>query len=161
VSADTAVDIATRLAVADLIAAYAHALDDGRFEDWPELFTEAGRYRLTTAENHAAGLPLCIIQCDSRAMLRDRVAALRHANIYEAQVYRHSVSATLVRALDASRVAAVSNFQVVRTMHDGAATLFASGRTLDTITLRGPPRFEERLVLLDSRRVDTLLAIPI
>jgi len=97
-------------------------------------------------------------------MLRDRVSALRHANIYEAQRYRHLVSATLVEPIDAATVRAVSNFAVVRIMHTGESLLFASGRYLDRIRLtgeRGEPQFEERLVVLDSRQIDTLLAIPL
>lgn len=157
----TTPDIALQLTIEHLLARYVHALDDDRLEDWPDFFTEQGRYRITTAENHRAGLPLCIIQADSRAMLRDRVAALRHANIYEAQGYRHMVSATLVEALGDHRVRAISNFQVVRIMHDGASTLFATGRYVDHISLTGEARFEDRLVILDSRRIDTLLAIPL
>jgi len=53
---------------------------------------------------------------------------------------------------------------VVRIMHTGESMLFASGRYLDRIRLageRGDPQFEERLVALDSRQIDTLLAIPL
>ena len=95
-------------------------------------------------------------------MLRDRVSALRHANIYEAQRYRHGVSSVLVERIDARTARASSNFQVVRIMQTGESVLFASGRYLDRIRLNGKaPQFEERIVVLDSRSVDTLLAIPI
>ena len=154
-------DFARQRTVEDLLARYVHALDDDRLEVWPDLFTELGRYRVTTAENHREGLPLCIIQADSRAMLRDRVAALRHANIYEAQGYRHIVSSTLVERIDDTTVRAVSNFHVARIMHDGATMMFATGRYIDRINLGSPARFEDKLVLLDSRRIDTLLAIPL
>ena len=154
-------DFALQRTVEDLLARYVHALDDDRLEDWPDLFTELGRYRVTTAENHRAGLPLCVIQADSRAMLRDRVAALRHANIYEAQGYRHIVSSTLIERIDDATVRAVSNFHVARIMHDGATILFATGQYIDRVALGNPARFEDKLVLLDSRRIDTLLAIPL
>jgi 3-phenylpropionate/cinnamic acid dioxygenase small subunit len=156
------VDLELQRAVENLLARYVHALDDDRLEDWPEFFVEDGRYRITTAENFERRLPLAIIYADSRAMLRDRVSALRHANIYEAQRYRHLVSSVLVERVDGSAARASSNFQVVRIMHSGESTLFASGRYLDRIRLNGEvPQFEERIVVLDSRSVDTLLAIPI
>jgi len=156
------VDVALQFAVENLLARYAHALDDDRLEEWPDFFVEQGRYRITTAENHARNLPLPIIYADSRAMLRDRVSALRHANIYEAQRYRHVISSVLVERLDRHTVRAASNFQVVRIMHTGESTLFASGRYLDRIRMEtAGPRFEERIVVLDSRAIDTLLAIPI
>ena len=155
-------DIELQLTVENLLARYVHALDDDRLEEWPEFFVEEGRYRITTAENFERKLPLPIIYADSRAMLRDRVSALRHANIYEAQRYRHGVSAVLVERVDARTARATSNFQVVRVMASGESTLFASGRCLDRIRLDGEsPRFEERIVILDSRSVDTLLAIPL
>ena len=155
-------DLELQLAVENLLARYVHALDDDRLEDWPDFFVEDGRYRITTAENFERKLPLAIIYADSRAMLRDRVSALRHANIYEAQRYRHGVSSVLVERIDARTARAMSNFQVVRILHTGESTLFASGRYLDRIRLNGKaPQFEERIVVLDSRSVDTLLAIPI
>lgn len=161
VTTHTMIDSATQLAIENLLARYVHALDDDRLEEWPAFFTEQGRYRITTLENHRAGFPLCIVQADSRAMMRDRIAALRHANIYEAQGYRHIVSSTLIECIDDATVRAVSNFHVARIMHDGATMLFATGRYIDRVALGDPARFEDKLVLLDSRRIDTLLAIPL
>lgn len=168
---DTASQLAAQWAIENLLARYVHALDDDRLEEWPAFFTEQGRYRITTLENQRANLPLCIVQADSRAMMRDRIAALRHANIYEAQSYRHTVTSTLVKPLGnkasgaSTTYEAISNFTVTRIMHDGAMLLFATGRYVDRITCAGPSEaawlFEDRLVILDSRRVDTLLAIPL
>jgi anthranilate 1,2-dioxygenase small subunit len=156
-------DIELQLTVENLLARYVHVIDDGRLEEWAGLFVEDGRYRVTTAENVERKLPLPIIQADSRAMLRDRVMALRHANIYEPQRYRHLVSSTLVERTGASSARAVSCFQVVRVMHSGESTLFASGRYMDLVRLQpgGEALFEERVVVLDSRVIDTLLAIPL
>jgi 3-phenylpropionate/cinnamic acid dioxygenase small subunit len=164
------VDIELQLLVENLYARYAHCIDDDRLEEWPDFFVETGRYRITTEENLARDLPLPIVYADSRAMLRDRVSALRNANIYEPQRYRHVVSSVLVEPVNAHEghkpqlVRAVANFQVVRIMHTGESTLFATGRYLDRIRVRGEkgePQFEERVVVLDSRAVDTLLAIPL
>jgi anthranilate 1,2-dioxygenase small subunit len=154
-------DVALQLQVEKLHARYAHALDADRLEDWPNFFTENGRYRIATAENEERGLPLPVIYAESRAMLRDRVQSLRHANIYEPQRYRHIVSCVLVEKLDGARVASEASFLVVRIMQDGASMLFASGRYLDRIVLAPEPLYEERVVVCDSRRFDTLLAIPL
>ncbi len=142
-----------------LHARYAHALDDDRLEEWPELFTENGRYRITTAENEARGLPLPVLYAEGRGMLRDRVASLRHANIYEPQRYRHIVSSILIEE-SGSIVKSRANFLVVRVMENGEASFFASGVYLDRIALP-ELRYEERVVVCDSRRFDTLLAIPL
>ncbi len=147
--------------VENLHARYAHALDAGRLEDWPELFTEDGTYRITTAENEERGLPLPVLYAEGRPMLRDRVASLRHANIYEPQRYRHLVSAVLVERLSESTAKSVAGFMVVRIMESGDTLLFATGRYLDRIALAPEPRYAERVVICDSRRFDTLLAIPL
>ena len=154
-------DLQVQLQVERLHARYAHALDADRLEEWPDFFTESGRYRIATAENEARGLPLPVIYAESRAMLRDRVQSLRHANIYEPQSYRHLISSVLVERLDAHRVSSEANFLVVRIMQDGGSLLFASGRYIDRIVLAPEPLYEERVVVCDSRRFDTLLAIPL
>ena len=147
--------------VEDLHTRYAHAIDSGRLEDWPGFFTEDATYRITTAENVERGLPLDILLADSQAMMRDRVQSLRHANIYEPQHYRHLVSSTLLSPLANGKIQSVSNFLVIRIMESGDTMLFASGRYIDRIVLEPEPRYEERVVVCDSRRFDTLLAIPL
>ena len=159
-----ALEVALQLEVERLHARYAQAIDEDRLEDWPGFFVPNGRYRVTTAENEARGLPLPVLYADSRAMLRDRVASLRHANIYEPQRYRHVISCVLAERLDAGSAKSSANFVVVRILQNGETLLFASGRYLDRIVLageHGEPQYEERVVVCDSRRFDTLLAIPL
>ena len=148
--------------IADLNARYADAIDAGRLEAWPDFFSEDGLYRITTAENVAQGLPLSIMYATSRAMLRDRVTALREANVYEAQRYRHVVGAPLITAVDNGSLRARTSFMTARIMRTGDTLLFATGCYEDRVAL-GPdgPRFAEKTVILDSRQIDTLLAIPL
>jgi 3-phenylpropionate/cinnamic acid dioxygenase small subunit len=149
--------------VQTLLARYAQTIDDDRVEEWPDFFTEQGRYLVTTAENVERGLPLGMIYATSRAMLRDRVRSLREANVYEAQRYRHVIGSPLLEPAADGHVLAQSNFMVVRIMHTGEMMLFACGRYRDRIAIApdGAMQFAERTVILDSRAVDTLLAIPL
>jgi len=147
--------------VEELHARYAHALDDDRLEDWPNFFTERGLYRIVTAENEARGLPAPILYAEGRPMLRDRVQSLRHANIYEPQSYRHIVSSVLTERLSDGKIKSKAAFLIVRIMQNGETMLFASGRYVDRIVLAPEPLYEERVVICDSRRFDTLLAIPL
>jgi anthranilate 1,2-dioxygenase small subunit len=153
-------DLALQLAVERLHARYAHALDADRLEDWPGFFTESGRYRIATAENEERGLPLSVLYADGRAMMRDRIQSLRHANIYEPQRYRHMISSVLLEPVDADVVRSIANFTVIRIMQDGDTVIFASGRYVDRVVIR-EMQYEERVVVCDSRRFDTLLAIPL
>ena len=155
-------DVELQLAVENLLARYVHAIDDDRLEEWPAFFVEEGRYRIITTENFERGLPLSIIYADSRAMLADRVSALRHANIYEAQRYRHVLGAPQLIDSANGALRARTSFMVARVMHTGDTMLFATGRYEDRIVLDGgEARFAEKTVIIDSRQVDTLLAIPL
>jgi 3-phenylpropionate/cinnamic acid dioxygenase small subunit len=149
-----------QIAVERLHARYVHALDSDKLEDWPGFFTENGRYRIATAENEERGLPLPVLSAEGRGMMRDRIQSLRHANIYEPQRYRHLVSAVLVEKASEREARSTSNFVVIRVMQDGDTILFASGRYVDRIALPDL-KYDERVVVCDSRRFDTLLAIPL
>ena len=129
-------------------------------EDWPGLFLEHCVYKITTADNQRRGYAAGVVYADSRAMLTDRVAALREANIYERQSYRHIVGMPALR--QGEDIAAETPFLVVRTMRDGRMDLFAAGVYLDRVRDDGDAlRFAERIVVCDSSRFDTLLAIPL
>ena len=148
--------------VSQLNAEYARAIDDDRLESWPYFFTDPCVYKITSADNYRRGLPAGLVYADSRGMLKDRVTALREANIYERQAYRHLVGLPALRAEAGDTVQAETPFLVVRVMRDGTMDLFATGRYVDTIVEEGGTlRFRERLVVCDSSRVDTLLAIPL
>jgi len=157
------VDAMLRAEIDALYADYAHCLDNDALEEWPEFFTEDCRYRITSAENYEAGLPLGIVYATSKAMLVDRVMALRKANIYEPQRYRHMIGAIKIGAAEAEGVQpVVANLLVVRTMQDGAMTLFAAGRYVDRLVRKSSVwKFGGKDVVLDSRQIDTLLAIPL
>lgn len=147
------------LRLADLNARYAQAIDRDRLEAWPDFFTDDCLYKITSAENHNRGYAAGIVYADSRAMLRDRVTALRTANIYERQSYRHVIG---LPVLDAGGLSAETPFIVARIMRDGRTDLFATGVYLDRLReVDGQLRFAERVVVCDSSFFDTLLAIPL
>jgi anthranilate 1,2-dioxygenase small subunit len=155
-------DTALRQGIDELYATYADCIDDDRLEEWPDFFVEDCRYLVTDRESHAAGLRHGIIYCASRGMLADRIMALRRANIFEPHCYRHIVGPARLGAVAGGIAEAFANFLAVRIMHDGDSQLFATGRYLDRIAVGAAPfRFIERLVVLDSQKVDTLLVIPL
>jgi 3-phenylpropionate/cinnamic acid dioxygenase small subunit len=150
------------LRVAALNAAYAATIDADRLEAWPDFFVDDCLYKITSAENHRRGYSAGIVYADSRTMLRDRVTALRTANIYERQSYRHIVGLPVLGATGADGIAAETPFLVARIMRDGRTDLFASGVYVDRICDEGGNlRFAERIVVCDSGHFDTLLAIPL
>jgi anthranilate 1,2-dioxygenase small subunit len=151
-----------RLELEQLYTDYVHCLDADALELWPDFFVEDCFYRITSAENFEAGLPLGLIYATSRNMLKDRISALREANIYEPQRYRHLISSIKIVGEADDALDVVANFLVVRTMQDGDMTIFAAGRYVDRVRRQGEDwKFASKSVVLDSRQIDTLLAIPI
>ncbi|WP_214366159.1 aromatic-ring-hydroxylating dioxygenase subunit beta [Pseudonocardia sp. H11422] len=152
--------------IAQAQAAYARCIDSDRLEEWPDFFTEKCFYTVTTADNHREGLEAGLIWADTRGMLTDRVSALREANIYERHSYRHILGQPFILPEDGDgdvdEVRSETPFLVVRIMRDGASDLFASGRYLDRYVVDGDAvLLTERVVVCDSSRIDTLLALPL
>lgn len=143
-------------------ADYARCIDDDRLEQWPDFFAEGCIYKITTAANYREGLQAGIIFANSRGMLRDRVSALREANIYERQSYRHILGMPCILSEDGGAVRSETSFLVSRIVQDGDTDVYATGRYLDLYEIHDDvPKLKERTVVCDSSRIDTLLAIPL
>ena len=149
------------LPLLDLNGRYASSLDRGALEEWPDYFVDDGIYRVTSSDNHREGLKGSLVYANGKGMLKDRVQALRHANIYERQSYRHILGMPLIAAAgDEMRVE--TSFLVVRTLRTGQMDLFAAGSYIDKVSVAGGRALlRERVVVCDSSRIDTLLAIPL
>jgi anthranilate 1,2-dioxygenase small subunit len=142
--------------------AYARCIDSGKLEAWPDFFEENCVYKITTADNFAQGLEAGVIFANSRGMLLDRIASLREANIYERHVYRHFLGQPWIVSADAGEVRSETSFFVARIMRDGTTDIYATGRYIDVYRLNGStPKLKERIVVCDSSRFDTLLALPL
>ncbi len=150
-----------RLAV--FMEEYARCLDEDELERWPSFFAEECTYKVTSRDNVAADRPFGVIYADSGRMLRDRIKSLRTVNIYEAQHYRHLLGMPRVLRVDESgNVEARTSFLVLRIMHDGDTAIFASGAYHDKLLVAAEEiTLRERIVVCDSSRIDTLLALPL
>ena len=146
-----------------LNATYARCIDNDQLEQWPDFFLEQCLYLITNADNHAAGMEAGMVYADTRAMLQDRVLAMRDANVYEDQRYRHLIGAPLVLEQDGELAVVETPFMVARIMRDGSTEVFATGRYLDRVAQQpdGALKFAERVVVCDSTNIDTLLVIPL
>ena len=155
-------DLALRLRIEALSADYVHCIDEDRLEEWPDFFTEDGIYRVISRENYDMDLPISLIYCEGLGMFRDRISALRTANIFEPHTYCHMTSALKIIESDGKEHKTQSNFTIVRTMSEGAMSVFACGKYIDRIVEQGGGlKYKERSIVLESRRIDTLLVIPI
>lgn len=141
---------------------YVRAIDDGPIDDWPDHFTDDAFYKVTTADNHRRGLPAGLIWANNKAMLKDRISALKEANIYEPHSYRHLLGQPALLDERADGATSETSFLVARITGDGPTDLFASGRYLDEYVFTdGTALLAKRVVVCDSSRIDTLLVLPL
>lgn len=152
-----------RARIEDFLGAIVQAIDDGDFDRWPGFFSEDGFYQIIPRASYEAGHPLGIMTCMGRGMMRDRVAALQGANIYEPHTYCHVPARPILSRAADGTVLARTNFALYRTMQSRGTELFAAGSYRDRIVLEegGGLRLKSRHVVLESRRVDILIVLPI
>ncbi len=151
-----------RPGVEALIGEYAEVIDEDRLEDWPGLFADPCKYLVISRSNYEAGMRQGVMYAATQGMLQDRVFSIRNANLFEPHRYRHVVGPIRVKSVEGDIAVVQSHFICARIMHDGTTSLFATGRYLDRIDIAADAyRFAERIVVLDSEKIDTLLAIPL
>jgi len=152
---------ADRFAVIDLLVEYGALLDAGQYDDWLDLFAAECRYEVMPRENYDRGLPAALIFCDSRAMLADRLTALRDANKYNLHTDRHLIG--LPRPVAADGLSIEAPFAVYQTDQEGETRLFATGLYRDRLESapNGGLKIRGKLVLLDTFAVPSLLATPL
>lgn len=146
----------------ELFAEYAERIDSNRLEEWLDLFDEESSYRIVPRENVEQGLPVSLMLCSSKAMLRDRITALRHANEYNLHYDCHQISAIRLRPLDERTFELHANYAVFQTDLEGQSRLFSVGRYRDKAVRDGDRLLlTEKVVVVDTYSVPSLLATPL
>jgi salicylate 5-hydroxylase small subunit len=147
-------------------AAYAAALDERRFDDWPGFFVEDGEYVVQARENFDRGLPLALIALESRGMMMDRVYGVTQT-IYHGPYYtRHVVAPAQVLPVqegdDVGLVRAQAHYAVFRTRPGDASEVYNVGRYIDEY-VRTPDglKLRRRRCIYDSEMVLNSLIYPI
>jgi anthranilate 1,2-dioxygenase small subunit len=144
---------------------YVSVIDTDRLEEWPDLFTEDCVYEIIPKENADLGLPVGIMHCFGRPMLRDRIIALRSANVFEPHTYRHMTSGLEFTPIDADTIDMQSNYVVIQTLTDGESRVYQAGRYFDRVIRTEHTEqgwlYQRKRVVYDTSRVQTLLATPI
>ena len=151
-----------RARLADLYAAYDDALGEGDYERWPNFFTEACFYQITARENHDMGLPLGLMQAESRGMLADRVAAIRKTTLYAPRLVRRVIGSVTLRAVGPDGMRLTADFATFQTMLNEPTQVFLVGRFYDRVVdENGALLFAERICIADSTLVPTSLIFPL
>ena len=145
-----------------LNAAYAAALDEKRFDDWPLFFTEDGQYKLQARENFDRGLPLSLMALESQGMMKDRVYGITQT-IYHGPYYtRHIVSPARITFDGGDVVKAEANYAVFRTKPGSVSEVYNVGRYIDELIKKGDSwKYRNRLCVYDSEMILNSLIYPV
>ncbi len=153
---------AVRDAINDLMADYCHFIDDDRLEEWLDFFTEDCVYKILSRENEESGLPLELLSCRNKNMLRDRILSLREANIYNIHFDKHMLGAVRILGEEDGDYRVQANYNVYQSNQDGESELFSVGTYRDLITfVDGKPLFKEKIATADTFGIPRLLSTPI
>ena len=145
-----------------LNAAYAAALDEKRFDAWPEFFVDDATYKVQARENFDRGLPLALMALESKGMMKDRVYGVTQT-IYHGPYYmRHVVSPAMVLAQVGGVIRAQANYAVFRTKPGSVSEVYNVGRYVDELVrVDGALKFASRLCVYDSEMVLNSLIYPV
>jgi salicylate 5-hydroxylase small subunit len=151
-----------RLALVELYAAYAACLDDERFGDWPEFFTEDCQYRIVPRENYDSGLPLSIVDLHGKGMLRDRVYGVESTLFHGPYYQRHIIGLPRITGHEGDAIDVEANYLVIRTKRDLPSEVFNAGRYVDRLVDGGEGvKFQRKICVFDSELIPNSLIYPI
>jgi len=151
-----------RLELDDLYARYAAALDEARYDDWIDFFTEECFYRVVPRENFDRNLPLSTMMAESRGMLKDRIYGITNTLYHQPYYQRHLVSGLFIRKTEGEVIHTQANYAVFRTKQNEVSEVFNVGRYIDTVVIDGGRlRFKEKLCVFDSELIPNSLIYPV
>ena len=155
-------DHETWMALQQLYLEYARIVDEARWDDWVNCFTDEAEYKIQPRENFERHLPLATLSLTSKGMLKDRAYGITHTLFHDPYYQRHVVSAPLVTGVEGLLIHSEANYAVFRTKLDGPSTVFNVGRYVDRVT-RTPDglRFVRRWCIFDSEMIPNSLIYPI
>ena len=155
-------DAALRFEIEDLYAEYADVLDTEDLERWPELFVEDAFYDVIPRENYERDMPLAIMRCESRAMMQDRVRAIRETLMFEPRYVRHLISSFRIAANGDGEIYVTANYAVLETLPDEMTKVLNAGRYVDKLVREGGIlRFKQKRCVYDSSVVPNSLVYPV
>ncbi len=151
-----------RLEVESLYADYAACLDEERFEEWPEFFTDPCLYKIVPRENFERGLPLATWLCESKGYLQDRVVAIRRTAVYAPRYVRRMVSGIRVTGRNGDALEVRANYLALETLQDELTRVLNAGQYRDQIVVdQGRLKFREKLCIFDSLLIPNSLIYPL
>jgi anthranilate 1,2-dioxygenase small subunit len=144
--------------------AYAATLDEQRLMDWADMFTDDALYVVISRENFQRDLPVGLIYCDNKGMIRDRAFALQETAMFAPRYLRHMISNLSVSEPQSDgTIMARANYVVLQVLFDRPdATLHQVGTYHDKFRRTGGGlKLSERRCVYDNLLVPNALCLPV
>lgn len=141
---------------------YAETLDRFDVDGWVEFFTEDALYHVIARDNHEAGLPLGLIYCEGKAMMKDRAFALLNTEMFAPRYLQLSITNTQVLSIDGPGIRATANYTLIETLVEEPSRVQQVGKYHDVFR-RTPDGLllEERKCIFDSVMIENCLVFPV
>ena len=151
-----------RLELDELYAQYIGCLDEERFEDWPEFFTEDCLYRIVPRDNFERGLPIATWHSEGRGGLLDRIVAIRKTMNYAPRYVRRMVSAIRPMGWQGAELEVRANYSRSRRCSMSRAGCSCAASTAIGLTVTdGKLKFKEKHCVFDTLLVLNSLIYPL
>ena len=152
-----------RFLIEEFNTAYARVLDAQKVEDWPDFFEEDASYTVIARENFDEGLPVSLVWCEGKSMMRDRASAIRSTMVFAPRYLRHITSNVFVNGRDEEGyIFAESNYLVMETLMEDSTRIFQTGVYFDKFCQNnGLLSLKSRKCVYDSLLIPNDMVFPV
>jgi len=141
---------------------YAAALERDEIERWPDFFTDDAVYHVIARDNADSNLPLGLIYCEGKGMLKDRAYALRNTEMYAPRYIQLRISNTRVLSVEEPLVRAEASYLLLETLIDEPSRVHQVGKYYDLFERVGDRLLiKERRCVYDTVVIDNCLVFPV
>jgi anthranilate 1,2-dioxygenase small subunit len=143
-------------------AEYCAALDANDIDRWPDFFSEDCLYRVTSRENALLDMPVGLVYCEGKDMIRDRSLAISRSQMFAPRHMLHVLGITRVLEESAAGIVSQTPFILLQTLIEGPSTVHLAGTYFDRFVRSGEQLvLAERQVVHDTEILATALAYPV
>lgn len=155
-------DFISRVEIEDLFADYNAALDDREIERWPSFFTDVCSYLVTTRENVDRNWQIALLNCETRGMMIDRIAALQNTMYFLPRQQRRIMSGIRIAGAERELTRVQASFAVFESLPSETTKILATGRSFDVLRYENEQlKFVSRRCVLDAALVPNSLIYPL
>ncbi len=141
---------------------YAAGLERGEIEQWPDYFTDDAFYRVIARDNEESGLPLGLVYCEGKGMLRDRAFAIIHTETFAPRYIQLRISNTRVFTADEEFIKAEASYLLLETLVDEPSRVQQVGKYYDVFQrVNGGLLIHDRKCVYDTVVIDNCLVFPV